>query len=180
VVLSLPQSYIVKPFATILKDLPQPCWHWLTGGTFDSATGGTFQSDTDGTFNSDIHGTFESDMGGTFKVLQSSNSKDWFIDNELSYDKSSIEYKRAFIADLAKVLVEHKMTMAGNELRELFNKNGINTSNGSPYSNSPSHNRGIHTVISSTWKYYESIGDHQTAYNIARAFVNQYNAYAYE
>ena len=30
-VLSLPQSYIVKPFATILKDLPQPCWHWLTG-----------------------------------------------------------------------------------------------------------------------------------------------------
>jgi hypothetical protein len=71
VVLSLPQSYIVKPFATILKDLPQPCWHWLTGGTFDSATGGTFQSDTDGTFNSDIPGTFESDMGGTFKVLQS-------------------------------------------------------------------------------------------------------------
>lgn len=73
-VLSLPQSYIVKPFATILKDLPQPCWHWLTGGTFDSATGGTFQSDTDGTFHSDIPGTFESDMGGTFKVLQS-NSK---------------------------------------------------------------------------------------------------------
>lgn len=70
-VLSLPQSYIVKPFATILKDLPQPCWHWLTGGTFDSATGGTFQSDTDGTFHSDIPGTFESDMGGTFKVLQS-------------------------------------------------------------------------------------------------------------
>jgi hypothetical protein len=73
VVLSLPQSYIVKPFATILKDLPQPCWHWLTGGTFDSATGGTFQSDTDGTFHSDIPGTFESDMGGTFKVLQSIN-----------------------------------------------------------------------------------------------------------
>ena len=70
-VLSLPQSYIVKPFATILKDLPQPRWHWLTGGTFDSATGGTFQSDTDGTFHSDIPGTFESDMGGTFKVLQS-------------------------------------------------------------------------------------------------------------
>ena len=74
-VLSLPQSYIVKPFATILKDLPQPCWHWLTGGTFDSATGGTFQSDTDGTFNSDIPGTFESDMGGTFKVLQSDKAK---------------------------------------------------------------------------------------------------------
>ena len=70
-VLSLPQSYIVKPFATILKDLPQPCWHWLTGGTFDSATGGTFQTDTDGTNHSDIPGTFESDMGGTFKVLQS-------------------------------------------------------------------------------------------------------------
>lgn len=59
----LPQSYIVKPFATIPKGLPQPCWHWLTGGTFDSATGGTFHSDTPG--------TFESDMDSTFKVLQS-------------------------------------------------------------------------------------------------------------
>ena len=70
-VFPLPQSYIVKPFATIPKSLPLPCWHWLTGGTFDSATGGTFQSDTDGTFHSDIPGTFESDMGGTFKVMQS-------------------------------------------------------------------------------------------------------------
>lgn len=59
----LPQSYIVKPFATILKGLPQPCWHWLTGDTFDSATGGTFHSDTPG--------TFERDMDGIFKVLQS-------------------------------------------------------------------------------------------------------------
>jgi hypothetical protein len=87
VVLSLPQSYIVKPFATILKDLPQPCWHWLTGGTFDSATGGTFQSDTDGTFNSDIPGTFESDMGGTFKVLQSlkANIGDFFFAWEFAH-----------------------------------------------------------------------------------------------
>lgn len=112
--------------------------------------------------------------------LPSSDNNEWFIDNEPSNDKSSIEYKRIFIADLAKVLVEHKMIMAGNELRELFNQNKINTSYGTPYSNTPSGNRGIHKVISSTWKYYESIGDHQTAYNIARAFVNQYNAYAYE
>ena len=49
----------------------QPCWHWLTRGTFDSATGGTFQSDTGGTFHSDTPGTFESDMDGTFKVSQS-------------------------------------------------------------------------------------------------------------
>lgn len=67
----LSQSYIVKPFATIPRGLPQPCWHWLTGGIFDSATGGTFQSDTGGTFHSDTPGTFESDMDGTFKVLQS-------------------------------------------------------------------------------------------------------------
>jgi len=71
VVFLLSQSYIVKPFATIPKGLPQPCWHWLTGGIFDSATGGTFQSDTGGTFLSDTPGTFESDMDGTFKVLQS-------------------------------------------------------------------------------------------------------------
>lgn len=51
--------------------LPKPCWHWLTGGTFDSATGGTFQSDMGGTFHSDTPGTFESDMDGTFKVSQS-------------------------------------------------------------------------------------------------------------
>ena len=51
--------------------LPKPCWHWLTGGTFDSATGGTFQRDTGGTFHSDTPGTFESDMDGTFKVSQS-------------------------------------------------------------------------------------------------------------
>ena len=44
-------------------ELPKPCWHWLTGGTFDSATGSTFHSDTPG--------TFESDMDGTFKVSQS-------------------------------------------------------------------------------------------------------------
>ena len=87
-VLSLPQSYIVKPFATILKDLPQPCWHWLTGGTFDSATGGTFQSDTDGTFNSDIPGTFESDMGGTFKVLQSAKA-DWEVRAQTWMGKST-------------------------------------------------------------------------------------------
>lgn len=112
--------------------------------------------------------------------LPSSDCKEWFINNECSFSKSSIEYKRVFIADLAKVLVEHKMTMAGNDLRVLFNRNNIYTSKGSPYSKTPSGNRGIHKVISSTWKYYESIGDHQTAYNIARAFVNQYNDYAYE
>ena len=112
--------------------------------------------------------------------LPSSDNNEWFIDNKPSNNKSSIEYKRIFIADLAKVLVEHKMIMAGNELRELFNQNKINTSYGTPYSNTASGNRGIHKVISSTWKYYESIGDHQTAYNIARAFVNRYNAYAYE
>lgn len=39
----LPQGYIVKPFATIPKCLPQPCWHWLTGGTFESDMDGTFK-----------------------------------------------------------------------------------------------------------------------------------------
>ena len=65
----LSNYYPVKlqiPLATIPKCLPQPCWHWLTGGgTFDSAIGGTFHSDTPG--------TFESDMDGTFKVSQSNN-----------------------------------------------------------------------------------------------------------
>lgn len=113
-VLSLPQSYIVKPFATILKDLPQPCWHWLTGGTFDSATGGTFQSDTDGTFHSDIPGTFESDMGGTFKVLQSHKKRAIDLLTGNSYkvirpiDKDYIELENGIISGIShKILVSY-------------------------------------------------------------------------
>ncbi len=98
-VLSLPQSYIVKPFATILKDLPQPCWHWLTGGTFDSATGGTFQSDTDGTFHSDIPGTFESDMGGTFKVLQSKYKNYFPLKSSFCHHDQFLEWMLFLLAE---------------------------------------------------------------------------------
>lgn len=49
----------LRPFQSVC---PKPCWHWLTGGTFDAICG-TFQSDTPG--------TFESNMDGTFKVSQS-------------------------------------------------------------------------------------------------------------
>ena len=69
--------------------------------------------------------------------------------------------------------------MAGNELREIFNRNRIYTSYGTPYAEGSYGNRGIHKVLSSVYNYYHSLGDYQTAYNISRAFVNQNDEYAY-
>ena len=60
------------------------CWHWLTGGTFDSATGGTFHSDTPG--------TFESDMDGTFKVSQSIQGFEQM--NATAFEPFSMQYSR--------------------------------------------------------------------------------------
>lgn len=98
---------------------------------------------------------------------------------ETTIDKSSIVYKRNFIANLAEFLVKNNSRMAGNELREIFNRNRIYTSYGTPYAEGSYGNRGIHKVLSSVYNYYQSLGDYQTAYNISRAFVNQNDEYAY-
>lgn len=96
----------------------------------------------------------------------------------IEYRKSSIEYKRAFIAELASTLMKNRLVMSGKELQLLLNMNHILTQYGTDYAESGG--RGVHKLISSVWKYYYDKKDYQTAYNIARAFVNQNGEYAYE
>lgn len=96
----------------------------------------------------------------------------------IDINKSSIEYKRKFIADLARVLVENRLVMSGKELQLLLNRNQIKTQYGSAYSESGG--RGVHKLISNVWAFYHGNKEFQTAYNIARAFVNQNGEYAYE
>ena len=104
---------------------------------------------------------------------------DWRISNPIDENKASMEYKRQIIATLAHFLVENNLVMSGKELQYLFNQNGIPTTYGTPYGEHGE--RGIYTVIRNVWNYYhDTKNDFQTAYNIARAFVNQDGEYAYE
>ena len=96
----------------------------------------------------------------------------------IDINKSSIDYKRKFIADLARVLVENRLVMSGKELQLLLNMNQIKTQYG--YAYSESGGRGVHKLISNVWAFYHENNEFQTAYNIARAFVNQNGEYAYE
>ena len=96
----------------------------------------------------------------------------------VEYGKSSMEYKRKFIADLAETLMRNNMVMSGKDLQSLFNMNGIRRNDGSEYSTNGQ--RGIHRVIALVWDYYYNRKDFQTAYNISRAFVNQNGEYAYD
>ena len=68
--------------------------------------------------------------------------------------------------------------MAGQELQTLFNRNGIKTNWGGEYSENGG--RGILNLITQVWNYYHEREEFQTAYNIARAFINQNGEYAYE
>lgn len=111
----------------------------------------------------------------TFNIRKSSA---YIEESGTLYEKSSIEYKRAFVAKLAKFLVDNNVVMSGQELQELFNRNKIRTQYGTKYSTEGG--RGIHRVVSNIWSYYYHKGDYQTAYNISRAFVDKYNRYAYE
>lgn len=96
----------------------------------------------------------------------------------IDINRSSIDYKRKFIADLARVLVENRLVMSGKELQLLLNINQIKTKYG--YAYLESGGRGVHKLISNVWAFYHENKEFQTAYNIARAFVNQNGEYAYE
>lgn len=92
-------------------------------------------------------------------------------------NKSSMDYKRKTIASIAHYLVANDLVLSGNELRGLFNLNGIKTDYGADYAES---GRGIYTLIRSTYDYYYNLKERQVAYEIARAFVNKDGEYAYE
>ena len=93
-------------------------------------------------------------------------------------DKSSMSFKRVFLADLAASLMKNNLVMSGQELQKLFNMNSVLTLNG--YAYSEEGGRGIHKLITKVWEYYYyEKKDYQTAYNISRAFVNQNGEYAW-
>lgn len=92
-------------------------------------------------------------------------------------DKNNIDYKRNYVASLAKFLVDNRTFMSGDELIEHFKRNDIGNIWGDSYQ---SNSRGIYKVISAIWSYYhDEEKDYQTAYNIARAFVKKNGEYAY-
>lgn len=107
-----------------------------------------------------------------------SEQKEWFESKDIYINKCSIQYKREFIAKLSRFLIDNNSVMSGKELQELFNRNGIKTNSGYEYSTNGG--QGIHRLISNVWAYYHGKQDFQTAYNIARAFVNQNGEYAYD
>lgn len=106
------------------------------------------------------------------------SQKDWKIENIQETDKSSRENKFRIVASIAHSLVQSSSVMCGQDLASIFNMNGIVAQNGTPYAEDSG--RGIYKLISSAWAYYNKKGDFQTAYNIARSYVNKNGEYAYE
>lgn len=102
--------------------------------------------------------------------------EDWNRKSSQEIDKSTIEYKYGLVASIAHSLTESNSIMYGGDLGRLFNMNGILT-NGQPYSEDGG--RGIFNVIHCAWAYYHGKSDFQTAYEIARSFVNKNGEYAY-
>ena len=106
------------------------------------------------------------------------SDEDWKITNTIDEDKASMEYKCNIIATLARSLTANNLVMSGKELQSIFNQNGILTTYGTPFGENGG--RGIYTVIRNAWNYYQNIKhDYQTAYDIARSFVNKFGEYAY-
>lgn len=79
-----------------------------------------------------------------------SNPDDWRISTEVILDEASVEYKRQFVADIAKYLVEHNLIMTGKELAEIMNLNDIRTQYDTEYFGG----RGTYTLIRNIWNYY--------------------------
>lgn len=105
------------------------------------------------------------------------SQKDWKVKYIQEIDKSSRENKFRIVASIAHSLVQNSAVMCGQDLASLLNMNGIVAQNGTPYAEDSG--RGIYTLISKAWAYYHEKGDFQTAYDIARSYVNKNGEYAY-
>lgn len=103
--------------------------------------------------------------------------EDWKADTNSVDEKDSSYYKPELIASIARSLTQKNVVMYGGDLARLFNMNEIRRHNGEVYSEEGG--RGIFKVISSAWAYYHNRGDYQTAYEIARSFVNKDGEYPY-
>ncbi len=104
--------------------------------------------------------------------------EDWKGLNKFENNKSSIDFKSELIASIAHSLTHNNTVMYGGDMARLFNMNEILTQRGDHYSEYGG--QGIYRVISNAWAYYYNKGDYQTAYEIARSFVNKNGEYAYE
>lgn len=106
------------------------------------------------------------------------SNEDWRTTDKIEEDKASMEYKCKIIATLAHYLTAHNLVMSGKELQGIFNNNDILTTYRTPFGEKGE--RGIYTVIRNAWRYYQyTKHDYQTAYAIARSFVNKNGEYAY-
>jgi hypothetical protein len=91
--------------------------------------------------------------------------------------KSNGLLRNELIADIATGLIKTHSVMCGQQLVEILNYNGITKDDGGSYV----HGRGIYKPIKAAWDYYHNqLGDEQTAYNIAMAYVNANGDYAYD
>lgn len=104
-------------------------------------------------------------------TLPSSN-KDWKTDNGNHIDQNQL------IASIAHALTCNNAVMYGKNIGELFNYNGILTQYGTQYSGKGG--KGIFKTIKSAYDYYHKINDFQSAYEIARSFVDINGDYAYD
>ena len=105
------------------------------------------------------------------------SSEDWEVDALPIDYKSASSFKPELIASIARSLTQKNVVMYGGDLARIFNMNEIRRPNGDVYSEEGG--QGIFKVISSAWAYYHNRGDYQTAYEIARSFVNKDGEYAY-
>lgn len=112
-----------------------------------------------------------------YKILELPTKESDWEKPEVVINKSSIMYKRQFIASLAETLVLNNVSISGSELRNIFRANDIKTKYGTDYSDNGG--RGIHRLIANVWKYYYHKKDYQTAFNIARAYTGQDGEYTY-
>lgn len=155
--------YYLRATATHVFHLPHPRWMGLYSGIGLDAYVDSLIQDIE-----DYH---------IWDVLPDSG-KGWNTAPGCELEASDIDFKYRLVASVAHTLVQNNVVMCGGDIIRLFNMNGILTQRGTNYSNNIS--QGSYKPISSAWAYYYNRGDYQTAYEIARAFVNQNGEYAYE
>ncbi len=102
------------------------------------------------------------------------SNKDWNIVTEDFIRNPDKPYQ--LMASIAHSLTLSNAVMYGGDLGRLFNMNGFRTGN-AKYSEDGG--RGVFSVIKYAYKYYHNRGDYQTAYEIARSFVNKNGEYSY-
>lgn len=154
--------YYLRNTSTHVFHLPHPTWMGLYSGIGLDAYVDSLLKDIE---NYSIWDTLPN------------SCEDWKVNVFSVDDKSANSFKPELIASIARSLTQKNVVMYGGDLARIFNMNEIRRPNGDVYSEEGG--QGIFKVISSAWAYYHNRGDYQTAYEIARSFVNKDGEYAY-